>query len=915
MCGSEPLPRATSTPPRPDVRAGPSPRSSGAVDFHTWDAAATVARLRSDAAQGLSAAEAAERLRRFGPNTLPRRPPTPWWVIFLRQLASPIIYVLLMAAALSLAIGDLTDAAFIGVVLLVNTLIGGIQELRAERSTAALQKLLRFAAPVVRDGRIVDIEAEQVVPGDVLVLESGARVPADARLLSATGLRVDESLLTGESLPVEKDPHWTGPQGAALADRRNMIFAGSTVQRGRLRAVVVATGASSEVGRLARDVLTGPGGRVPLTVRLERLSRAIGFWVLVMSAVVALLGVFAQGRALGDMAMFGVALAVSAIPEGLPVAITVALAVASRRMARRGVIVRRLGAVEGLGSCTLIATDKTGTLTCNELTVREIHLVDERGFRLTGAGFAPVGRVEPLQPADRLEDAREALAAVGLACALCNEGDLRRHDGAWTWRGDPTDVALLAMALKLGVDIEAARAARPELRHIPFEPERRFAASVRREADGSRTYVKGAPERVLSMCGLPPDRLERARRLAAALAARGLRVLAVADGPHEPIESDAEGPAGALALRGFVGMIDPLRPGAADAIARCRRAGIAVCMITGDHPVTALAIARDLGLASDEREVLGGGELPEDPRALADAVRRVRVFARVAPEQKLAIVNAAAAAGHFVAVTGDGVNDAPALRAAHIGVAMGRGGTDVARDASDLVISDDNFATIVAGVEEGRVAYGNVRKVVFLLVSTGAAEVLLATLAVAAGMPLPLLPAQLLWLNLVTNGIQDVALAFEPGEGDELARPPRPVRERVIDARMLQRAAVSAAVMGGVGFTAFGWMLRNGWSADDARNMLLLMMVLFENVQLGNCRSETRSVFELSPLRSPVLLAGTLGAFLVHVLAMHVPAIAAVLRIGPVSPVSWAVLLALALSLTAADELFKRWSRATRSAA
>lgn len=873
--------------------------------WHAEPPESAISGFGTDPHRGLASSDAAARLNEHGPNKLPRRPPTAWWRILLRQLASPVIFILLLAAGLSLATGRAFDAGFIVVVLVLNTLIGGTQELRAERSAHNLQKLLRFTSVVLRDGEAVEVDAEQIVPGDVLWVESGARVPADARLLSATGLRVDESLLTGESLPVEKDPAWFGDPAAPLADQRNMLFAGSTVQQGRGTAVVVATGAQSSVGRLATDVFSGPAGRPPLKVRLERFSRAIGVWVVAAAAAVSTVGALVHGRSWNEMMLFGVALAVSAIPEGLPVAITVALAVASRRMARRGVVVRRLGAVEGLGSCTLIATDKTGTLTCNELTVREIRLPDGAAFTVTGEGFAPAGRVVPQSDVAARQGELGALAS---AAVLCNEGDLHERDGSWVWRGDPTDIALLAMAHKLGVRRTDALERAPESHRIPFEPELRYAASFHRHrGPGLRVYVKGAPERVLRMCDLDADAATLAHGIASDMAGRGLRVLAIADG-------DAAGwgvgaVPGRLVLRGFVGMIDPLRPGAREAVARCRDAGIAVSMVTGDHPATALAIARDLGMAEDAAQVMTGADLPNDPEALGEATHRVRVFARVAPEQKLAIVRAAAAAGHFVAVTGDGVNDAPALRAANIGAAMGRGGTDVARDAADLVISDDNFATIVSGVEEGRIAYGNIRKVVYLLVSTGATEVLLAGLAVAFGLPLPLLPVQLLWLNLVTNGIQDVALAFEPGEGSELNRPPRPVRERLLDRSMILRTMVSASVMSGVGFAAFTWMLGQGWPEDQARNALLLLMVLFENFHVGNSRSETRSIFTLNPLRTPVLLIGTTSAFVVHVVAMHTPVLAGVLHAGPVALPTWGALIGLAATVLLADEAYKWFAR------
>jgi magnesium-transporting ATPase (P-type) len=868
---------------------------------------------------GLTSAEAAARLGRFGPNRLPSAAVVPWWRIILRQFISPLIFVLGLAAMLSLSIGETTDAAFIVAVLVINAMIGGSQEWRAERSAHALRRLLQFRAVVERDGEAHEIKADDVVPGDIAWLESGNRVPADGRLLAASGLEVDESLLTGESLPVDKDAQWLGSPGTAVADRLNMVHAGTIVVRGRAKAVVTATGLSSSVGQLAIDVMGPPPGRPPLLLRLDRFGRMFGIASLLAAAVVALIGILGHGRSVSEMALFAIALAVSVIPEGLPVAITVALAVASSRMARRGVIVRRIGAVEGLGSCTLIASDKTGTLTCNELTVREIRLPDGRKFRLTGEGFIPRGEVQGavggIDPATRHELGELALAAV-----LCNEADLHEREGSWSWRGDPTDVALLSMAHKLGFAREPTLDAYPELNRIHFEPERRFAASFHGAGGVIRVFVKGAPERVLSMCA-GEEGGESHRQAAAAaeeMAAGGLRVLALAEGAGSTALDPTMVPPqpSGLRLLGFIGMIDPLRPGVPAAIEACGRAGVGVCMVTGDHPTTALAIARDLGLADSPGQVVTGDEFEKASDAeVRAALDRVRVFARVAPHQKLRIVQSAQASGHFVAVTGDGANDAPALRAANIGVAMGRGGTDIARDASDLVITDDNFATIVVGIEEGRIAYDNVRKVVYILVSTGAAEVVATVAAIACGMPLPLLPVQLLWLNLVTNGIQVVALAFEPGEKGVLNRAPRPPREPIFNRLMVERTIVAACTMGGVTFGAFWWMLEHGWSTPSARNALLLLLVLFVNIHLGNCRSETRSALVLSPLRSPVLLTGTIGAFLVHVVAMHLPGLRSVLATEPVGLQVWITLFGLALTVFVAMELHKLvWAVRARAA-
>ncbi|UCE59796.1 MAG: HAD-IC family P-type ATPase [Phycisphaerales bacterium] len=891
--------------PLGESRAGKREAASSPA-WHTIDSAQTRQAL-SAAETGLTSAEAEARLKSHGPNRLPEQPAPTLWEISLRQFRSPLIYILGIAAVVSIAIGDLKDAGIIAAVLVLNALIGGYQEWRAERSSRALQKFLKIRASVVRDGEVREIDAEQVVPGDLVWVESGNRVPADLRLVSTHGLEVDESLLTGESTAVFKDPAWSGGASTPLADRRNMAYAGSVVGRGRGKGLVVATGAATSVGQLAQDVLSTSGGKPPLVERMERFSRAVAVAVLVAAFLVALVGIFAHGHTVTQMFMFGVALAVSAIPEGLPIAMTVALAIGTSRMARRGVIVRRLAAVEGLGSCTLIGSDKTGTLTCNELTVREVCLPNGDILEVTGQGFVPEGQLlsrgEPIEPGSHLDE----LARVAV---LCNEADLHRNEGTWVWHGDPTDVALLSMAHKLGWSRQGTLGTHPQVNEIPFEPEHQFAASYYGVNGRYQVLVKGAPERILAMCNdqHSPVTRQKWQGMAESMARRGYRVLGLAQGeaPDSVGSSQAPSEPSGLSFLGFVGMIDPLRPGVREAVAACHDAGVSVAMITGDHPVTALAIARDLGLATEPGQVVTGPELVgKSAEDLRETVERGRVFARVTPRQKLELVDAARHAGHYVAVTGDGVNDAPALRAANIGVAMGNSGTDVAREAAELVISDDNFATVVAGVEEGRVAYDNVRKVIYLLISTGAAEVVLVALAVATGMPLPLLPVQLLWLNLVTNGIQDVALAFEPSEGGVLRRKPRPPREPIFNRLMIERTIIGAVVMGLVAFGVFGWLLSAGWSEASARNGILLLMVLFEIVHIGNCRSETKSAFWLSPLRNPILIAGSALAMLVHVAMMYLPVGRTLLEVEPVKPAVWLVLLGCALTVIVAIEIHK----------
>jgi len=865
-------------------------------------------------ADGLEHADAAERLKQHGPNTLPSTKPPGITQVFLRQFKSPLIYVLVTAALVSVLIQEWSDALFIGAVLLLNAIIGTAQEYSAQRAAAALQALTTTTTRVLRGGDTHELDAEALVPGDIVLLESGDRVPADVRLLACHDLQVDESLLTGESIAVQKDVDARSVADSAVADRTNMTFAGTLVNRGRASGVVVATALETELGRIASDVLGKPAAKAPLLVRMEKFTHwvalLVGCAALLMAAVA-----LARGMPLNEIFLLAVALAVSVIPEGLPVALTVALAISMRRMARRKVIVRKLMAVEALGSCTFIVTDKTGTLTVNQLTGRRILFSDGEPWEVTGASEEPVGEINA--PQGEASDAKkERVYELCRASVLVNEGTLAHRDGGWARHGDAVDVALLVMAHKAGIVQAELRNRMPEIATLPFESEHLYAASLN-DVDGvQRAFVKGALERLLPMCstmatrdGAVPLDVHSLEERAHGLASQGYRVIALAAGDIELPAQDAfsgEHLSG-LTLLGLVGMIDPLRPETKAAVAACSDAGIRVAMVTGDHPATALAIARELQLAESMDDVVTGPILRRatDDVALGRLTEHARVFARVEPRQKLDIVRSLQRHGHFVAVSGDGANDAPALRAAEVGVAMGRTGTDVAREASELIIADDHFASIVAGVEEGRVAYANVRKVIFLLISTGASELVLFTLALVAGLPLPLLAVQLLWLNLVTNGIQDVALAFEPAEGHELSRPPRPPREAIFNRLMLERVVISSLVIGTVTFLLFRLLLERGVPVEEARNGVLMLMVLFENIHVFNCRSESRSTFRHNLLQNPVLLFGTLAAQSIHVAAMYTPWLRDVLRMQPVTLVHWLELLLLSLSVLVVMEVHK----------
>jgi magnesium-transporting ATPase (P-type) len=869
---------------------------------------------------GLDEREAVQRLTDYGPNTLPTREPPTIWTILLHQVLNPLIFILLAAAAASVAIGEGADAMFILVVIALNSALGAYEEFQAEKSAAGLQRLLKITARVRRNGRETEIPAEEVVPGDIVVLASGNKVPADLRLVQANSLTADESFLTGESIASEKDVA-TLPEGTSVSDRKNMAFAGSTITSGRGKGIVVGTGIETQVGIIAQSVTESEGGKPPLVLRMERFVKRISILVLLISLAVALL-LWAKGQDLASIFFFVVALAVSAIPEGLPVALTVALSIATKRMSKRNVIVRKLSAVESLGSCTIIASDKTGTLTVNQQTARTIALPDGQAFNFSGEGYNGTGEVTRAGNGQKIARADwQRMIRLAELAVLANEAALVQDDGVWRHYGDAMDVAFLAMGYKLGLQPEKVKNQVRITRHIPYESELKYSAVFFEKDQKGQVAVKGAVENVLDFCSrMFRDEktvdLDRAavEAQAQALAQKGLRVLAVAGGPIA-LENDAplkKINLSGLILHGLVGFIDPLRPEVVESVKTCKTAGIQVLMITGDHPATAKAVAAELGLSDPDEPVVTGAQLseasPPDSPGFAKLVASAHVFARVSPTQKLEIVDALIRRGEFVAVTGDGVNDAPALRRANIGVAMGSG-TDVAKEVGSMIVADDNFASIVAGVEEGRFAYDNVRKVIYLLISTGAAEVLMFITAIFLGLPIPLLAVQLLWLNLVTNGIQDVALAFEGGEPGAMKRKPRRPEETIFDGQMVWQTVVSGATIGLVALGAWYWMVRVEMMEEaTARNLVLLLMVLLQNVHVFNCRSESESALKISIRRNVILVFGVIVAQCIHILCMHLPLMRTVLGIAPVTFTQWISLLSLALAVLLVMELFK-WIR------
>jgi len=861
---------------------------------------------------GLSEEQVAERLREFGRNTLPAKEPPTLLQVFLHQFASPLIYILLIAGVVALLMQDYKDAVFIFAVILLNAVIGTVQEWRAEQSAHALQVLLKIKARVRRRGRILTVPAEEIVPGDILLVESGDKVAADMRLIQVNNLRIDESFLTGESLAVEKSEKPL-PADLPVSDRRNMAYAGSTVMSGRGVGVVVATGPYTEVGKIAKTISEEEGAKPPLVIRMEKFARQIALIVLGFTAILGMIQ-FARGEALSDVFILVVAMAVSAIPEGLPVAMTVALSLATSRMARRNVIVRRLTAVESLGSCTLIASDKTGTLTVNQQTVKQIVLPEGTLIEISGQGYNDEGEVRLAgEEGEITPEIQGRLLSIARESALCNEATLEKEDGKWQHTGDAMDVALLALGYKLNIDPSTLRRQVRILDEAPFESEKRYAAVVYENAGAPRLVVKGAVETVLHFCarmmtaqGEEPLDRDKILQLAHQKAENGYRVLALAagGGTLEDLENDQAD----LTLLGLLGFIDPLRPEVKEAVQTAQMAGIKVVMITGDHPATALAIARELGIAESSADVITGKELgeigsPEIPE-FYEGIKHKTVFARVTPDQKLQIVDALIRLGEFVAVTGDGVNDAPALKKANIGVAMGSG-TDIAKDTASMIVTDDNFASIVAGVEEGRFAYANVRKVTLLLISTGFAELVLLALAILLQFPVPLIAVQILWLNLVTNGIQDVALAFEAGEPGVMRHPPRKPSEGIFNRKMIEQLLISGLTMALVCLAVWVFLVRQGYAEDTARNILLALLVLMQFYHVLNCRSEEVSAFKIPFSRNRVLAIGMLVALGLHILATEVPFLQSLLRTESLTWQTWLILFALASVVLVVMEIYK----------
>jgi Ca2+-transporting ATPase len=969
---------ATPSRPREENSATPaSPKpSTDASAYHREPPGGVVAALGSDSARGLSLAEAKRRLDEYGPNRLQSAPETPWWERLLEQFQNFLVIILLVATVISVAEWLLQDpresalpyeAIVILAIVILNALLGFFQEARAERSVRALMALAAPESTVIRDGERQRVPADEIVPGDVVLIEAGDRVPADARVVEEANLHTDEAPLTGESMPVPKDARAIDAD-VGIGDRRNMLYSGTVATYGRGRAVVTATGMHTEVGRIAGLLEQAKKDPTPLQQELDRTGKRLSVIMLGICAVVFATGLLSSSvwtlNAVLALFLFAVALAVAAIPEALPAIVTVGLSLGVRRMAAANAIVRKLPAVETLGAATVICSDKTGTLTRNEMTVRAIYTADGL-VEVTGSGYIPEGEfIAGGQQIGADSDARDAVARVLRAAALANDASLVNSEGRWRVQGDPTEGALIVAARKLGIT-EVELASQPRIAEIPFTSERKRHATVhldRNRPGEVSVFVKGAPEVLLeksrhlweagTIVALSDQRRADLARQNERLAGQALRVLAIATrstkaadlgiDPNAAGQGDIELPETIeddLVLLGLVGMIDPPRAEAKDAVAVAKRAHIRSVMITGDHPATAQAIARELEIFEPGARLLTGSELRKMGEAELDAiVEQVRVFARVDPEHKLRIVSALQRKGHIVAMTGDGINDAPALKTANIGVAMGITGTDVSKEAADMVLTDDNFASIVKAIEEGRGIYDNIRKYLIYLLSSNAGELLtmfagvmfaglLGLTSVDAGLFLPLLAAQLLWINLVTDGPPALALGIDPKDPDVMAREPRQRGTGVLTTEDWWRLAGIGSVMmvgtlavldayypGGL-ITLFATgSAPNAADETHARTMAFTTLMMFQLFNVFNCRSVWRSAFS-GFFENKWLIGAVILSLLTHVLVIYVPFLQAAFHTVALSAFDWLVATAVASVLLFGMELVKVSVRRERETA
>lgn len=889
--------------------------------------------LSVNSQQGLTMAEVEKRRGEHGPNELAEAAAKTVWMMLYEQFKEFLVLLLLAAAVISAVLGEITDAVVIFLVVGINAILGVIQEFRAEKSLSALKKLASPQAKVVREGKVVSLPARDLVPGDTVILEAGDFVPADLRLIETANLKVNEAALTGESVPVDKRAEWISTDEAPLADRINMAFMGTVATYGRGRGIVSATGMKTEIGHIAQMIQAVEPEETPLQRKLAEFGKQLGITAIILCALIFLVGVLRQ-RDPFEMFLTAISLAVAAIPEGLPAIVTIVLALGVQRMAKNRAIIRKLPAVETLGSATVICSDKTGTLTQNAMTVRELHTWD-RQASVTGEGYQPTGEFLTNGSKVELRESPDLLLLIK-AGLLCSDARLQEQveEGKTRWNvvGDPTEGALVVVAAKESFSREQLEEELPRVLEFPFDSDRKRMTTVHRgtlghamlESMAAETWgiTKGAPDMILEVCdryltsdgvrALDAKAREELLAKNKAMATQALRVLGFAVKPlAAPDHITMEDAENGLIFIGFMGMIDPPRREAAEAIRICREAGIQPVMITGDHRDTAVAIGEELGLVEPGKKVLTGEALNSiNPEELTASVKDISVYARVSPEHKVNIVDAFRRRGDIVAMTGDGVNDAPALKKADIGAAMGITGTDVAKEAADMVLADDNFATVVAAVKEGRIIFDNIRKAVFFLLSCNIGEIITVFLAILVGLPSPLLPIQILWVNLVTDSLPALALGVDPAEGDIMRRKPRDPQQGIFTTGSKRSLVALGTYVGLITLVGFlvGYMGRH--NVEEGRTIAFATLGLSQLFHVFNFRSLRGSLFRRGILGNPKLLAAVAFSGVLQFMVFFIPPLTKVFKVAPLIPMEWLLIIGLSASTILFGELWKAvWIR------
>ncbi len=852
---------------------------------------------------GLDEKEVKLREEKYGKNELPKGKTPSLFKIFIEQLLDPIILLLVVAMIFSILIKENIDAIAIAFIILVDIILGTFQEWKANKNVEALTKLIEIRTKIIRSGKEIEVYSSNLVPGDIVLLSSGDKISADLRLIEANNLTIDESVLTGESTSVTKTSS-TINKDVILAERKNMAYAGTSVLSGRGIGIVTATGLNTELGEIAKKVNTTKDTKSPLTIRMEKFSKQITFLVIAMAILITIV-LYSKGTSGSEIFLSVIALSVSAMPEGLSLALTMALTIGSNRMSKNNVIVKKLNSVESLGSCTVIATDKTGTLTVNEQTAKKIVLPDNSTFDIEGTGYNDKGNVIPLENANI--EAAKYISKLGV---LNNEASLKKEKDDYEYFGDSIDIAFLALGQKMQINIDDIEITN----RINYESENKYSAVFYKENGNNYCTVKGSLEKVLEFCTTMKGNnknekldIEKIKKQHEDLASSGYRVIALAAGKTKSEKPEH------LTFEGLVAFIDPVREEVTKSINDCKKAGIKVIMITGDHPLTAYSIAKDLELVENYDEVTSGKELDEyfkkGKKEFDKFVKSKKIFTRVTPLNKLEIVESYKRQGEFVAVTGDGVNDAPAIKSANIGIAMGSG-TDVAKETSSMIILDDNFNSIVLGIKEGRNAYSNIRKVSYMLLSCGVAEVLFFLLAIILDMPMPLVAIQLLWLNIVTDGLQDLALSFEKSEETIMNESPRNPNETLFNIELFSEVLISGLFIGIIVFIVWIYLINKlDMPVNIARGYIVILMVFIQNMHVLNCRSEKSSILKVPIKSNPLIIFSIVSAIFLQVLFSEVPFLSKFLQTTSIPITHMLILFVISTTIIFIMEIYKYLKR------